>query len=196
MNTALLLITCLLAILISIVSVQLPRYLQHHEKRVTFSEDGSRRPAINRASHSSPAAPVRKPWDPPFPTESRRVRNEKGWLILPPSPLRKTTVPSDGAGGEEQDRIRSGMLQHEKVQDVQQGDGNLADMNDESPSPMSIVWTLVAILAGLFLILSFALLIAHCLAWFIVYKTEARLGEARRGLVQGGEMRLCLCARG
>jgi hypothetical protein len=46
------------------------------------------------------------------------------------------------------------------------------------------------------LILLFAMLIAHCLAWFIVYKTEARLGEARRGLVQGGEMKLCLCARG
>jgi hypothetical protein len=37
-------------------------------------------------------------------------------------------------------------------------------------------------------------LTAHCLAWFIVYKTEARLGEVRKGLLRGGDMRVCLCA--
>lgn len=61
---------------------------------------------------------------------------------------------------------------------------------------ISVVWTGLAVFISLLLIVTFALLIAHCLAWFIVYKTEARLGEARKGLVQGGEMRLCLCARG
>jgi len=62
------------------------------------------------------------------------------------------------------------------------------------PSAMSALWTCIAILAFLLFILLFAILIAHCLAWFLVYKTEARLGEARRGIMQGGEMRLCLCA--
>ena len=62
------------------------------------------------------------------------------------------------------------------------------------PNAMSALWICVAILAFLFFILLFAILIAHCLAWFLVYKTEARLGEARRGIMQGGEMRLCLCA--
>ena len=61
-------------------------------------------------------------------------------------------------------------------------------------SVMSAVWLCVAILAVLLFILAFAILVAHCLAWFLVYKTEARLGEARRGIMQGGEMRLCLCA--
>ncbi|KAF1835110.1 hypothetical protein BDW02DRAFT_597628 [Decorospora gaudefroyi] len=59
---------------------------------------------------------------------------------------------------------------------------------------MSMVWLCVAVLAVVVFIFAFAILIAHCLAWFLVYKTEARLGEARRGIVQGGEMRLCLCA--
>jgi hypothetical protein len=61
-------------------------------------------------------------------------------------------------------------------------------------SVLSAVWLCVAILAVLLFILAFAILVAHCLAWFLVYKTEARLGEARRGIMQGGEMRLCLCA--
>jgi hypothetical protein len=47
---------------------------------------------------------------------------------------------------------------------------------------MSAVWFCVAIL------------IAHCLAEFLIHKTEGRLGEARRSIMQGGEMRLCLCA--
>jgi hypothetical protein len=62
------------------------------------------------------------------------------------------------------------------------------------PSLMSAIWICVAFFAVLICIFIFAVLIAHCLAWFLVYKTEARLGEARRGIMQGGEMRLCLCA--
>jgi hypothetical protein len=55
------------------------------------------------------------------------------------------------------------------------------------------------VLALLFAILTsallFTVLIAHCLAWFIVYKAEARLGELRAGILRGGEMRVCLCTR-
>jgi hypothetical protein len=198
MNTVLLLITCVLAILISIVSVQLPRYLQYHKGKTTSSKGGkhgSRQRMIDGFNTSSQIKPSRKPWDPPFPTKPKQESKEKGWLILPPSPLSKTTVPGDGAAEEEREKMGSDTKQHREVQDDQQVTGNLADMG-EPTSPMSIVWTFIAVLAGIFLILSFALLIAHCLAWFIVYKTEARLGEARRGLVHGGEMRLCLCARG
>ncbi|RYN19981.1 hypothetical protein AA0112_g10919 [Alternaria arborescens] len=61
-------------------------------------------------------------------------------------------------------------------------------------SVMSAIWICVGVFAVLVSIFIFAMLIAHCLAWFLVYKTEARLGEARRGIMQGGEMRLCLCA--
>ncbi|KAG9186391.1 hypothetical protein G6011_02947 [Alternaria panax] len=62
------------------------------------------------------------------------------------------------------------------------------------PGIISAVWMSVGICAVLLFILAFAILVAHCLAWFLVYKTEARLGEARRGIMQGGDMRLCLCA--
>lgn len=58
------------------------------------------------------------------------------------------------------------------------------------------LWTGLAVLGGLLLLFAYAILIAYCLAWFIIYQTEARLYEARRGLLQGGEMRLCLCSRG
>jgi len=59
-----------------------------------------------------------------------------------------------------------------------------------------ILWTSLAAVGGLLLLSAYAILIAYCLAWFIVYQTEARLHETRRGLIQGGDMRLCLCSRG
>ncbi|CAN9278500.1 unnamed protein product [Alternaria alternata] len=62
------------------------------------------------------------------------------------------------------------------------------------PSVVSAIWICVGVFAVFVSMIIFAILIAHCLAWFLVYKTEARLGEARRGIMQGGEMRLCLCA--
>lgn len=59
----------------------------------------------------------------------------------------------------------------------------------------SILHTSASVLGILVCIFAFAVLIAHCLAWFIVYKTEARLGEVRQGVMRGGEMRVCLCAK-
>jgi hypothetical protein len=60
----------------------------------------------------------------------------------------------------------------------------------------SLLQSIVLILLFIIFIFAFAVLVAHCLAWFVVYKTEARLGEARKGLLRGGDMRMCLCARG
>lgn len=61
--------------------------------------------------------------------------------------------------------------------------------------PFSIPEIVCISLALILIIVILAILIAHCLAWFIVYKTEARLGEVRKGLLRGGDMRVCLCAR-
>lgn len=66
----------------------------------------------------------------------------------------------------------------------------------EGKAIMPFIWTTIAVLTGLLLVVGVVILMIHCLAWFIVYQTEARLGEARRGLLMGGEMRLCLCGRG
>jgi hypothetical protein len=55
--------------------------------------------------------------------------------------------------------------------------------------------TVALVLAILLFIVAFAVLVAHCLAWFIVYKTEVRLGDLRKGLLRGGDMRVCLCAQ-
>jgi uncharacterized membrane protein len=59
------------------------------------------------------------------------------------------------------------------------------------------LWQVLLVIMGcIIFVFAFAILIAHCLAWFLVYKTEARLGEVRAGLLRGGEMKLCLCGRG
>lgn len=59
------------------------------------------------------------------------------------------------------------------------------------------LWHILLFTMGIIIfVFAFAILVAHCLAWFLVYKTEARLGEIRSGLLRGGEMKLCLCGRG
>ncbi|KZM23637.1 hypothetical protein ST47_g5235 [Ascochyta rabiei] len=59
------------------------------------------------------------------------------------------------------------------------------------------LWQVLLVTMGFIIfVFAFAILISHCLAWFIVYKTEARLGEVRSGLLKGGEMKLCLCGKG
>jgi hypothetical protein len=196
MQTTLLLLSTL-TILISLLSVQIPRYIHHHRRsrapRISthlHTNHATQRPMTDGAD-SPPTS--RKPWDPPFPTYSSRKGKERedAWLILPSnSDARNERNDEAGEervgqhGGRSVDALE---IIREKEQFVDK---------KEAKSLMSIVWTSVAVLAGILLTLLFAILIAHCLAWFIVYKTEARLGEARRGLVQGGEMRLCLCARG
>jgi hypothetical protein len=65
----------------------------------------------------------------------------------------------------------------------------------ETKGSLSLVQTIVLILASVIFIFAFAILVAHCMAWFVVYKTEARLGEVRKGLLRGGDMRVCLYAR-
>ncbi|ORY12207.1 hypothetical protein BCR34DRAFT_600771 [Clohesyomyces aquaticus] len=50
------------------------------------------------------------------------------------------------------------------------------------------------VLSLLISLLVFSALTAHFLASFVVYKTEARLGDMRKGVLRSGEMRMCLCA--
>lgn len=59
----------------------------------------------------------------------------------------------------------------------------------------SIVQVIVLIFAFVIFVFVFAILVAHCMAWFVVYKAEVRLGDLRKGLLRGGDMRVCLCAR-
>jgi hypothetical protein len=195
----LLLLACLILTCVPILSSQLPRYMAHRRDRNDKATqpsmfDGSDADAkpLARATSSS-----KRPWDPPFPTTNPRKGSE--WRILPPSEPRA----SDGDVEQIEHEILPETVSHtppSQTSHIQRPNDHRPTQSDrtarDNPGGMSVVWTIVAILAGILLVLLFAALIAHCLAWFIVYKTEARLGEARRGLVQGGEMRLCLCARG
>jgi len=63
-----------------------------------------------------------------------------------------------------------------------------------SPWIVRILWSCITILAVLLCVTLFAVAVAYSLAAFLIYKTEARLGEARQGILQVGEMKLCLCA--
>jgi hypothetical protein len=71
-----------------------------------------------------------------------------------------------------------------------------AEPTVQSGSRFSVLQTVALILTFVICVFAFAVLIAHCLAWFIVYKTESRLGDVRMGLLRGGDMRVCLCAHG
>jgi hypothetical protein len=165
----------------------------------------------------------RKPWDPPFPGTGRRsMRSER--FGVPLTPPKKTgreleasgvairLFPPDGDGQYtcneelkdeilESDREETPWPTHtsaaaaqDLTYDVVPEPSSQKKRSKRKPSAMSALWICIAMLAFLLFILAFAILVAHCLAWFLVYKTEARLGEARRGIMQGGEMRLCLCA--
>jgi hypothetical protein len=66
-----------------------------------------------------------------------------------------------------------------------------------APKASMALWQILLITMGFIIfVFAFAILVAHCLVWSLVYKTEARLGEVRAGLLRGGEMKLCLCGRG
>lgn len=175
MSTALLLAASLLTITVSILSVQLPRYFKHLESK-NGRDDSTTRPIT--AAH-----PARKPWDPPFPKPAKHSDKEETWLVIPPALTRHGHTYTDGA--DEANKRKDGEKQ-------QTGD----PMTKDAGTIMPLIWNILVILACLSLVCLFVLLVAHSLASFIVYKTEARLGEARRGVIQGGEMRLCLCARG
>lgn len=147
---------------------------------------------------------ARKPWDPPFPRG--RAQGRMRWLVLPGvGPERKgegedeqggvveDTAPADGHGESGAVEVR-----RTEVEPQIQNPASISTVqharSQKKPSATSIVCLVLGVLGVILFLLAYAILIAHCLAWFLVYKTEARLGEARRGLLKGGEMRLCLCA--
>lgn len=70
-----------------------------------------------------------------------------------------------------------------------------ATTRNRSGRSISVVQATALVLFFIIFIFVFAILVAHCLAWLVVYKTEVRLGELRKGLLRGGDMRVCLCAR-
>ncbi|KAF2027838.1 hypothetical protein EK21DRAFT_114473 [Setomelanomma holmii] len=159
---------------------------------------------------TSPSA-SRKPWDPPFPVSSIPRSKEKQWLVLPPSEQRHTRTCTLSPAASEHEDIYDDIQENPRLgaTAIHEPDGTTPEHsraalhNDEAHATtkdskpiMSIVSTVLACLVGMLLALGTAVLTIYCLAWFIVYHTEARLGEARRGLLSGGEMRLCLCGRG
>jgi hypothetical protein len=165
----------------------------------------------------------RKPWDPPFPKKEARGMGSIGFAVPPTAPKKtgreleakgvtRRLFLSDGDGeyayDQEPNHVtiesdRAATLQPTRTTPrvTQDSAHNVvlepASQKNKGKSKLGVVsaiWICVGILAFLLFVLAFAILIAHCLAWFLVYETEARLGEARRGIMQGGEMRLCLCA--
>lgn len=139
---------------------------------------------------------VRKPWDPPFPREGggKGKEREREWLVLPSmSEDRGDTGLDEGVGrgstdGHGEDLRSEALSEHAVPEHTSQ-----RQRARQRGNGIPLHWLAIGGLAGTLFVFAFAVLIAHCLAWFLVYKTEARLGEARRGILKGGDMRLCLC---
>ncbi|KAF2127378.1 hypothetical protein P153DRAFT_387921 [Dothidotthia symphoricarpi CBS 119687] len=158
------------------------------------------------AATSEPMSTVtRKPWERPFP-----VQKEGEGSVLPGSltPRRKTGRELEEKGGARR-------LFPADIPATEKETGEMpveaAFMSPNAPPVQSVLSSVskkknpqagmsvlkigIAAMAFVLFVFGFAILIAHCLAWFIVYKTEVRLGEAKTGVLKGGEMRMCLCAR-
>ncbi|KAF1849633.1 uncharacterized protein K460DRAFT_399746 [Cucurbitaria berberidis CBS 394.84] len=242
MSGQILLLACLFAICLPILSVQLPRTklfsharsklnaetrpeilfkqpppsIRRHALRqreqqqqqketssfgadgTTGADSGTAEQAQAQAQQQSVLNASRKPWDPPFPKRGPGTGLKGEWLVLPPSLPQKS--------GREMEQEGLAQTLHPPSPDglgepEPQGHNTMPGSHSQrhaqkkhTLSGMSILWLMTTALAVLLFLFAFAILIAHCLAWFLVYKTEARLGDARRGLLKGGDMRLCLCA--
>lgn len=190
----------------------------------------------------------RKPWEPPFPTTAKTVK-ESTYRILPSvsNTLDRENTDKEGRKGNERKRAPTLSSPDEKEEDIftQMGHVPVTEMSAygapllppsfpppliRSPTPvqsspqigaehsqdqkppvhiapeptrvahhkgkvLSVVQITSLIMACIVFLFAFAVLVAHCMAWLVVYKTEARLGEMRKGLLQGGDMRVCLCPR-
>jgi hypothetical protein len=163
---------------------------------------------------------LKKPWDPPFATSPKSGRETYRILGRSASPVMDEKGNRQMATETTQDEMNSiieSRGQHlpctEPVADspppLPTASYHLSSSTAKTnahPAPESFprdrssrpsVFQIIAFLATfLIFIFAFAVLTAHCLAWFIVYKTESRLGEVRQGLLRGGDMRVCLCAHG
>ncbi|KAF9738564.1 hypothetical protein PMIN01_03847 [Paraphaeosphaeria minitans] len=158
---------------------------------------------------------TRKPWDPPFPMRPRTSREP--YLVLPRSKEGERDE-HNARGRDEESRWTSQMAPEEDDGVMKIGHLPVTDLPSSSaaipapgastqttpePKPAttgkrgtpSLVQMVVLVLALIIFVFAFAILVAHCMAWFVVYKTEARLGEVRKGLLRGGDMRVCLCGR-
>ncbi|KAF2117966.1 hypothetical protein BDV96DRAFT_406779 [Lophiotrema nucula] len=145
---------------------------------------------------------TKKPWDPPFPTSPHGSASYN-----PNTSERRTAASTPGVGeqrgaerGQEEGEFKGIMQKHGEptylgAETISVQTHRRAATSKRSRI-MAVLLPILSVLGIITFIFAFAVLIAHCLAWLIVYKTEARLGEARRGIVKGGEMRVCLCARG
>ncbi|KAF1928498.1 uncharacterized protein M421DRAFT_92243 [Didymella exigua CBS 183.55] len=128
--------------------------------------------------------------------------------------------PSTDSPKSRQDDVKAIPHEHRKVtgHDPSENSAKQSPMDTGKSSPKDVVkqapigaprpsgkdrkismplWQILLVAMGFVtFVFAVAILVAHCLAWFLVYKTEARLGEVRAGLLRGGEMKLCLCGRG
>ena len=125
----------------------------------------------------------RKPWDPPFPRTPQTQESKNIWLTYL-HPLQSCADPAPQARAASlppsTQPITANFPKH-----------SLSGYSSNRTSVLKIATFAMGVILFIF---AFAILIAHCLAWFIVYKTEARLGELHKGVLRGGDMRVCLCA--
>lgn len=168
-------------------------------------------------SPASKERETRKPWEPPFPKTPYPDTGDSGSPFTEEaqnSYAQSIHVPEHN----ECEEVQQSMQRQEHLKDKKadapprRAFDNTKDISKEYGSSTSEVAQLQpnttsgrqspSLLQGIILTLAFLtflvfsiIMMVHCLAWFLVYKVESRLGEVRTGLLKGGDMRLCLCAK-
>ncbi|CAI6338314.1 unnamed protein product [Periconia digitata] len=186
------------------------------------SLDGVDEKAIELAPLVKPvqkARESRKPWEPPFP-KAPFPHTEASSATIAES-TRNTISQRVDDRGRDSDQVAAGGMPTQGNTDIPPNDGTSTGILpgsvshritslEANPSPPPISYReydgrshpsalkiFIFVLVFTVFLALFALMIAHSLAVFLVYKAESRLGDVRKGLLKGGggDMRLCLCAK-
>ncbi|KAF2018247.1 hypothetical protein BU24DRAFT_479648 [Aaosphaeria arxii CBS 175.79] len=245
-----LLLLAFVLIIIPFVTVQLERHKYSISSRVhTWMQqtglDGGNDTSMSQEPNQNP---LRKPWNPPFPTQPPENEPKKGILLslpklhlpaslnnlvrhdsddlpalegsdngppyngalspgtaailgtyrrLPPPPLPTPIDPPSSHDPLSPHDVTIKPIGRSRTEPMAQ---TLSPpiprrTSERSLSATSAAWITLQLMSVALIVFLILVLIAHCMAWFVVYKTESRLGDVRRGLLRGGEMRMCLCTR-
>ena len=142
----------------------------------------------------------RKPWDPPFPQsptiplspsfELRAQQQPRQENAHPLSWLPYLGAPSHSSSPQQS----SSHIQLDNSTCPPLEPSHSPKKHETSQRRWPILRLAMFAMAVIIFMFMYAILIAHCLAWFVVYKTESRLGALHKSVLRGGNMRICLCA--
>jgi len=130
----------------------------------------------------------RKPWNPPFPQAPTIPLSPSFELRTQQQPRQESEHPLSWLPQS------SPHIQQDNYTCPPLEPFHSLKKHEASQRRWSILRLAMFAMAVIIFMFMYAILIAHCLAWFVVHKTESRLGALHKGVLRGGNMRICLCA--